>query len=79
MSSGESGQAATHRGDLAVHEDTSEIELNLETDVDVGAAAQGSLATFLPRPGKTAKGTHLIVGLHQSVKRRLGIWLSPER
>lgn len=38
--SAESGEMKTHGRDLAVHEDTSEIELNLETDVDVGAAGQ---------------------------------------
>lgn len=56
---------------LSVHEDARQVELHLETDIDLKPI------TF----DGTAKQTlaRLIVGDHQRVKRRFGIWLRPER
>lgn len=79
--------------DLAVHEDSSQIKLHLETDVhlktretNLGCRQFFPLQNFnisqerghMYRMFLVLTFALLMVGDHQSVKRRLGIWFRPD-
>lgn len=60
---------------FAVQENTRQIQLNLETDVDIGSVNSRTYKRVSRRNVKELKEGYL---LHQRVNRRLGIWLSPD-
>ena len=61
---------------LAMEEDAGEIELNLEADVDVRSVDLRKVSNYI----LSERGWgYLLVGDHQSVKRRFGIWFKPDR
>lgn len=74
--------------DLAVHEDSSQIKLHLETNVHLKTRETNlGCSQFLQNFNISQERGHmflaltfalLMVGDHQSVKRRLGIWFRPD-
>ena len=77
MSSEDLDERDLECGDLPVHEDASQVQLNLEPHVHLERGRRSH--RYVQAVGAAGLTLALLmVGDHHKVKRRLGIWFSPD-